>query len=717
MPSSLKPVDGVSQSFKPFLSVETGTQDQPSLSKSSLLDSGDRVESQTETIERETKSQKVDTNWGDGVTKLKNRKQALTNSKKILMQLLLCNSNYRLSSAHLRLRHLQTRLKESMRAKEILSDSDFQFKNRVQTLKKRLNQERGFEASQLDRKRGQKCLVCNTSDCVYEEDVLIYCDMCSVMVHQLCAGVDSADLGDSPWFCTTCQFRRDNQALVAELKCVFASGTKSRGASRKALQNLDSLIEEVDTKCVMCGRLGGVFFPVDGVQGEFCHASCAFWLDELSISIKSKKVIFLSEEDARQRTHKANVDPHELFLNKKCRQIGTFLANFFEKKKHFGKVEQLQNKLISVLSGDCEEETQAHVIKSTRKRKQLKKQLFRMGNTGERNCVCLFHSDYVSFIKKRILFLIGTYLHKSGFNSSKTGAGGRAEFHRKNSQKWMSQTLNLLNSSSFFNQILKNSFWEETTRNANCEHCRCTRGSECRICGQAKGLSVKCYEDACEHVLHVECARRVDCELGFPLKDLSNDLVHSVFCDVHSKSPGQRTRENFRKIKEKEISNAEKKIKAKWGKLLGKRKKVEMNDLENVDQNRRRQEEKVKEKFPKTRLFIRKRKNSQFGFSIMNKSPENPNWATFGPSKLDQSLLKKKTITWELSLNNKNKRERAKQPESSERAEKERTHEKDSQLSFIRQKSRRESTRGIRGEEPRSPEKKFSLKRIRLNHF
>lgn len=703
----MKPGEGAGHSNKALLSVDLSTHGKASPSKSSLLGPRDQSESHPENIQRETKSQKVDTNPIDDVTKSRNRKRLLEDTNKILLQLLLCNSNNRLNTIYLRLQQLQTRLNESMLTDQAVTDSKFQFRERVRGLAKRLRNEAGFEAERLAQKKGQTCLVCNTSNCVYEEDVLLYCDCCSVLVHQMCVGIDTSDLDNSPWFCATCQFHRENQSLVARLKSVFASGAKSRGASKKALQHLDSLAQKTDVACVMCGRYGGVFFEVEGMHGEFCHASCAFWLDELSISPRSKKVIFLNEEDATQRLCRGHLDQNTFFLNKKFCKIETCLVNFFEKKKQFGKVEQLQKELVSVLSESSDNESHSHVIKSKRKRKMLQSSLFEAPDSPQDDCECLFHSGYAPFIKSRILYWIREYLRKSGLNRKKTGSTLKSSAKRRGSHKWLAQVLILLNSSSFFEDFLQRTSWEQPERHGHCGECGHKRGSGCRICGETRGLLVKCYHSGCRHHLHVECGRRVECELGFPLKNLSNEMVHSVFCDIHSKSPGERTRENFQKIKEREIGSAERKIRAKWGKMLRKRAREEPIESENVDLNRGRGR-----RAGGRRLLIKKRQDSRFKFSIMKK----PDWSfarnTFAAKN---SILKQKGIIWDLTLNPQKRREKEQGRASG--VEKELALEGDSELSFMDQKKAEKWSNVACQMDPASTRKKYSLKRIRLTNF
>ena len=65
---------------------------------------------------------------------------------------------------------------------------------------------------------------------------------------------------------------------------------------------------------------------MENMEGEFCHASCAFWLDELSISTKTKKVIFLNEEELWQRVEKDDKEISEFSIYEGEK---TFLTDYF----------------------------------------------------------------------------------------------------------------------------------------------------------------------------------------------------------------------------------------------------------------------------------------------------------------------------------------------------------------------------------------------------
>ena len=59
---------------------------------------------------------------------------------------------------------------------------------------------------------------------------------------------------------------------------------------------------------------------------------------------------------------------------------------------------------------------------------------------------------------------------------------------------------------------------------------------ECAYCHLKEGLMVKCFQKECKSYFHVECARRVFCELKFPYQLKVKQKHHVVFCFEHSKT-------------------------------------------------------------------------------------------------------------------------------------------------------------------------------------
>ena len=44
-----------------------------------------------------------------------------------------------------------------------------------------------------------------------EANKIVFCDSCSVAVHQYCYGVPEIPEGDTPWYCDLCQFKLDTK--------------------------------------------------------------------------------------------------------------------------------------------------------------------------------------------------------------------------------------------------------------------------------------------------------------------------------------------------------------------------------------------------------------------------------------------------------------------------------------------------------------------------
>lgn len=634
----------------------------------------------------------------------------LRERKNLLLLLLLCKQNFRLSRLEAKMQSLQGRLEAARANAQARADCESPFRNRVRLQTQRLRRDPSFEQSCLAQKKGANCLVCNTGNCVYDEDVLLYCDGCSVMVHQMCVGVDSAALEREPWFCATCRALRLRRSLAAELRRLFASGAKSRGASRRALENLAALVETGEPRCVMCGRWGGVFFEVEGLRGEFCHASCAFWLDELSIAPKSKDVIFLNEEEFCAHVDRGEDDDAEAFLFPRFRRMAAVLEQFFAKKKPFARVEDLRAGLEAALEGSPREAPQGSRVLSQRRRRMLEERAARREEESEARCACLFSGSTTAFVKRRILQIVGDRMRGP--------RGSRSARKAKGPAKWLAQMLSLLNSKSFFADFLGRGAKGAAPCRAECRECGRRGENKCCICGSARGLAVHCYERGCRQVLHVECARRVDCELGFPMKNLSSDLVHSVYCGDHSKSPGERTRENFRKLHRRELAAAERDIRGKWNRLLGKRGCEGAGDgseRENEDRNCGRPRNNFFRPQKGRRPPLRTRQKSALGSSLLKPRRRTEASEAFFAAPQPDTLWKTSPIIWDLQAKAPNKGTLS--GSGSEVGHSAPANERDSGLSLfapqITDAWPESRPRPLR----RSGATRFSLKRVRLGNF
>lgn len=71
------------------------------------------------------------------------------------------------------------------------------------------------------------------------------------------------------------------------------------------------------------------------------------------------------------------------------------------------------------------------------------------------------------------------------------------------------------------------------------------KGNEsCAYCHSKDGLFAKCFQKECKTYFHVECGRRMFCELKFPYQLKVKQKHHAIFCVEHSQSF------DFRKIEQ-----------------------------------------------------------------------------------------------------------------------------------------------------------------------
>lgn len=112
------------------------------------------------------------------------------------------------------------------------------------------------------------CHACCSSDCSEQANRFLFCDSCSVCVHQRCYGVQ--DVPMEKWLCSHCRQRDclkdDSKGKVAET-------------------------EVVERPCLLCPKEGGALKPVDRDAGKsgnsgavkFAHLFCSLWMPEVYV--------------------------------------------------------------------------------------------------------------------------------------------------------------------------------------------------------------------------------------------------------------------------------------------------------------------------------------------------------------------------------------------------------------------------------------------------
>lgn len=575
------------------------------------------------------------------------------NKTNLMLQSLLLRSNQRLQGIVDELSRFRGRDSFS----ELVSENDAKmeeiYKRQISKSRFKINHEKHFEEKQINSKKGEECVVCNLSTCVYEEDVLMYCEGCNMMVHRMCVSVDEREMNSSSWYCASCNFKMRVKKIGS-----WISGILQKVHSPKKLQshvfskNFDELMSLGEIQCIACGREGGMFFEVQGLEGEFCHASCAYWLDELSISPRAKKVFFINEEDASQRMDKDD-ENHSFFLHKKFRKIDILVKRFLKGSKKDTSMQDFMTNLTAIYEESVNnlDTTEKYVVKSARKRKHIKTCDRNLDTDMQSHCVCLFSSRFWDFVKKRILkvsknALIGKNMKEYDFEFA-TKAKINSQIKKKSFLIY--KLFTLLNSAKFF-KLGASLKPKKHAQRGKCSDCHKPFKNKCKICNISKGLVVKCYHKGCNNHVHVECARRVNCELGFPLNNLSNEKVHSVFCDQHSKSPGYRTRQNFKRLKEKEISMAEKNVNQKWAESLKKRSHFDQDmNNENVSNNLKRKVEATNiRNRNNVKIHLKKSKKSRFFISLCKERGPKKNKNIFLELEKGKMVKNTKSVVWNL---------------------------------------------------------------------
>jgi hypothetical protein len=575
--------------------------------------------------------------------------------RSFVLQKLLAESNGRLQTIWDKLDSLKGEIVDEDLQNENNIAMEAIYKNRISKLKDKLNNELNYEEEEIQKRMGNECLVCNISNCIYDQDVFMYCEGCNIMVHRMCVSVEESEMLNGAWYCTACVHSEEMREISKQMKeyMKVAGCIKEREEIffDEAFKELSSMS---GVNCFACGRMGGAFFEVKEMEGEFCHASCAYWLDELSICSKEKKVYFINGEEYKNNMEKDEED-YTCFVDPKYKRVDYLLKQFLCKKRKREDVKNLIMEFRSLFYNSTMNfgETDKFEVKSKRRKQALRSKGRKNSSISENEitCYCFFKPKFIDFMKKRII-----YFFKREFLGKCQILPGTRHKNKKKMQTQINKKLNLIKglhilikSANFFKQC-ESLDYKTSNQNKTCNDCHHPTPNNCNICNQSKGIMVKCYHKDCNEMLHVECARKINCELGFPQKNLSKEKVHSVYCENHSKSPGFRTLGNFRIQKKNEVNLARERVSLKWKEALGKRDSLEFqNNDPNVANNISSLHFLNKLDESKGNNFnLKKCKNSIFSFSI-SKNKKKLNHSDFF---LNLNLLQKNkpdpSIVWNL---------------------------------------------------------------------
>ena len=465
-----------------------------------------------------------------------------------------------------------------------------------------------LENAEMIKQSKKVCQVCSLGECIYKGDVFIYCEYCNVMVHRICVGLSVRAVKTEPWVCEICAHRAkmvkeeawisyffDIYHMEKGIKHSTAISKKLRKPALKSLSNvrrrlpknrrvlknfktsLDLKIRNLDRgptelrilknlaeHCVACGRLGGVLYRVGGIDGYFCHMSCGYWQSQLSLNVDRKQIIFVDHSDLMSRekglTRGFQADSREFYLSSAFWALDREIKAFFTRKSAVKSFKLLVSKTKLIKRG-----TEAYLAKiKTHKSKCFSKR--RLNNIRKRlaisepdsTCNCLFKGPILNFAQTSIRKHFIAQIRLLGFDVKNRPP--RNKFPKKKKKEDLkdlaAKISKILNGEFYalfpFKSSRKNRNYKslqdqnEISKNDKCKECNLLPTKSCVVCGAGKGLLVTCIEKGCCNSLHVECGRRVSCELVCPLEDSLEHSGHQIYCHLHSKTEDLRKREIMR---------------------------------------------------------------------------------------------------------------------------------------------------------------------------
>ena len=465
-----------------------------------------------------------------------------------------------------------------------------------------------LENAEMVEQSKKVCQVCSLGECIYKGDVFIYCEYCNVMVHRICVGVSVKAVKTEPWVCETCLHKgrmvkeeawisyffeidyvdKGIKHLGTISKKVKKAGLKSIANGRRRLSKKRRLLKKFNTSldlkirnldrgptelrilknlaehCVACGRLGGVLYKVGGIDGYFCHMSCGYWQSQLSLNVDRKRVIFVDHDDLMSREKGLNrgfqADSREFYLSSAFWALDREIKAFFVRKSGVKSFKMLLTKTRLIKRG-----TEAYLAKiKTDKSKCFSKR--RLNNIRKRlnisdpdsKCNCLFKGPVLNFVQTSIRKHFLAQIRLLGFDAKNRPPRNKfPKKKRKEDLKDLAAKISRILSGDYyalfpFKSSRKSRHYKsledqnEISKTERCRECNLLAARSCVICGAGKGLLVSCKEKGCGNSLHVECGRRVSCELVCPLEDSSEHLGHQIYCHLHSKTEDLRKREIMR---------------------------------------------------------------------------------------------------------------------------------------------------------------------------
>ena len=276
-----------------------------------------------------------------------------------------------------------------------------QSKRTINRLSKDLQKNKNFGAKTNHLVRSEACAICSLDECVDEDDVFVYCDCCSILVHRKCLWLDAEEIKKCVWFCPNCRrldLRKKNlQKLILGMTRnegldVACGRRKKDQIKTTVVQVLRDLFELSEGVCVFCGKGGSITLPIQGVPDHFGHISCAKWIDQVNFSKDFDEIVFLDKGELIGRLNPFNsplgaLRINGLFFSTDLYPVDNQLSKIFQVENFDENLKKLKMTMRMAFksSSPCLNKNNIMTFSSRLKRNNdLKRK--------SKHCKCLFHS-------------------------------------------------------------------------------------------------------------------------------------------------------------------------------------------------------------------------------------------------------------------------------------------------------------------------------------
>jgi hypothetical protein len=357
--------------------------------------------------------------------------------------------------------------------------------------------------------------------------VFVFCEGCDLMAHRLCVGLSWDQVSDVPFYCSCCETKKsstDFLELLSDLKSIH----------KQTLKPMTALVEfHLHEKCILCGRSEGLMLPVEFLNHEKCHITCAYWSNQMVINFQ-KSTISFSDYDyfielMQLSLQVSEIEENNIFISRRIDNLFCIFNNYFNKSFSATSLNKFKNETLSLIKSDPNQTNYTH---------------------GTIMCRCLFESSLMTYFCR---FIIDKYSKNLMRLKKKKKLTAKQNIFIKDSIKKIVEIFK-------WKQFAQ--FSSDEHDKGTCSNCQFKNNDGCRVCFSTKGILLKCHEENCENKMHVICAQRTGCELICPLSVYNkNDFIHALYCDIHSKTSIFRQKSILRSECTKGVSDLKQEIK------------------------------------------------------------------------------------------------------------------------------------------------------------